>query len=167
MRKVMVFIAVVVLSLGALGGTALASGGADSGGSGGGGGTSSGGGGGGGGGGSTTSLCTPVSGYSATTGYLPYGAGAGAIWVDYTMKSCSGGGLYTVTLTETDVSGVNPTYQIVSVDQTSGKGIAFGWDNEPLPNDTTYQVQFTVTDASGNVVDSRSDLLTTPKARVA
>src|SRR5436190_14497052 len=146
MRRITVLLTALVLALGALAGTAVASGGSGGGGGGGGGGadTSTGGNaGGGGGGGGTTASCSPVVNYATSSGYVPYGAGTAAVWVNYTLKGCGGGGSYTISLVETDVSGATAPYVRVLNPQVSGRSVAYVFDNEPLPNDTTYQVTFT------------------------
>ena len=165
MRRMTMVLAALTFALAmATASLGLASGGLDSGGSGGSGGTSTGG-----GGGTSTASCSPVTNYTATTGYVPYGAGTTDIWVNYTLKSCSGGsGSYTMTLTETDVSGVNATYVRSMTMQPTGKSLSYSLGNLPLSNSVTYSVTFTVTDdVTGKVVDTRSNALTTPKTRIA
>ena len=145
MRRMTMVLAALTFALAmATASLGLASGGLDSGGSGGsggGGGTSTGG-----GGGTSTASCSPVTNYTATTGYVPYGAGTTDIWVNYTLKSCSGGsGSYTMTLTETDVSGVNATYVRSMTMQPTGKSLSYSLGNLPLSNSVTYSVTYTVT----------------------
>mgnify|MGYP001394820647 CR=1 FL=1 len=163
MRKLIVILAALAIALGAAG-AALASGGLDSGGSGGSGGGSSGGGGGGG----TAAACTPVSNYVTSSGYVPYGAGITYVGDSFTLKSCSGGSSsYTITLTETDASGAYPTYVRTMTYAPSGKSVAYGFTNLPTGWDETWTITFTVADAAGNVVDSRSNTELTPKVRIS
>jgi hypothetical protein len=162
MKKLMLGLSLVAL---AFTGSAVASGGADSGGSGGNsGGVSAGGAKAGGG---STAACDPVINWASSAGYIPYGAGAAAVWVNYTVKGCGGGSSYVISVSMDDVAGVAPSYSRSFGLQATGKSSAYVIDNEPVANDTTYQLTWTVSDLSGNVVDSRSSLETTPKARVA
>ena len=165
MRRMTVVLAALTFALAmAAASGGLASGGLDPGGSGG---TSTGGGGGGGGGGTATA-CTPVANYVTSTGYVPYGAGITYVGVSYTLKSCSGGsGSYTTTLTETDASGVYPTYVRSMTLAPSGKSTSYGFTNLPTGWQAIWTITFTVTDAAGNVVDTRSNTETTPKVRLA
>ena len=127
------------------------------------GGTGGGGTGGGGGGGGGTVTPPPVVGpafssFKSTGGYRPGGGNIGAVWTSYSVNSVGVASGCRVQLTITDQTGQviwNYLYYPFSITI----------DDDYVALESVYLVEADLLDASGNVVDSRSTLVTTPKSK--
>jgi hypothetical protein len=135
--------------------------------------TASGGGGGGGGGGvnsggvkdtSTTTApataCASLTNVSAPTGYY----GPTAVWNDFSLKNCSSAAEnLSVRVTNTNQLTGSVDYDVtIPYTLSGGQGTNAVLDNDFAPYSTTYDVNITVQDASGNTLAAASTVATTP-----
>ena len=145
------------------GGSAFASGGINSGGVNSGGGTGGGGTSGGGGGTTTTTApttCAPITSFSNSTGYYSVWA---AIWTSFSISdSCGVPVNWSMTYTNGNTGAVDFARSSSTQYMTSGT-----IDEDWAAFSTPYTVALTVYDNSGNVLDSRSAIVTTKAPKSA
>jgi hypothetical protein len=103
-------------------------------------------------------LAPPCATFTSATAPVGYYLSWAAVWNDFTIRSCSASPqTYSVHVTESDVAtglvGYDTTaaYSVGASQQVSGI-----LDNDFAPFDTTYTISMTVSDSSGNVLDSRT-----------
>jgi hypothetical protein len=109
---------------------------------------------GGGGGGGTPAACAPIQSLNLVPGY--YKAVVGAIWTNFSLKSCNSA-LYSFEITVTNLD----TGQVCYVTRSYMMSGVLDYDFAPLS--TNFRFDITVKDRStGAVVDSRSVITATP-----
>jgi uncharacterized repeat protein (TIGR01451 family) len=105
--------------------------------------------------------CATLAAVSAPVGYYSVWA---AIWNTFTIRSCSSSTqTVNVRVTETNVATGSIDYDLtMPLSLLGGQNSSMVLDNDFAPFDTTYRVDMTATDASGNVLSTGSVLATTP-----
>lgn len=108
--------------------------------------------------------CVTLTSVTAPVGYYSVWA---AVWNDFTLQSCSTGSeSVTVQVTETNVSSGSVDYNaVLPVSLLSGQNLSYILDNDFAPFNTTYRIDYTVRDSSGNVLATASTTATTPAPR--
>ncbi len=105
--------------------------------------------------------CGALTAASATVGH--YLAGA-AVWNNFTIWNCAAGTeSVNVEAIETDAISGQVAYDVTtSYGMGIGQSIQGVLDNDFAPFATTYTVTYNLTDASGNLLDTKSTSATTP-----